>query len=228
VLGKSHIPAVASNAAFFATGNNLVIVGDLTRRSLRSQLDPECERPELRIFKTADPVLVLKRQWPEYLVAALTVLRAFHIAGRPSKGVPLGSFETWWSWVRGALMWLGEADPCETIENIRAEDPRLHALSNLLQQWHRVIGSDPATVKRVIDKATDLVPQQGVNFNPARREYIHPELREALLEVAGAGGFINERRLGKYLSKEKLRIVNGLYIAQGHVDRTWQVRSRQR
>jgi hypothetical protein len=226
VLGKSHVPTVASNAAFFATGNNLTIAGDLTRRSLRSQLDPECERPELRTFKTEDPVLVLKREWPEYLVAALTVLRAFHAAGRPSEGVPLGSFETWWSWVRGALVWLGEADPCDTIENIRAEDPRLRALSNLLQQWRRVVGSDPATVKQVIDKATDFVPQQGVNLNPTRREYMHPEFREALLEVAGAGGFINERRLGKYLAKEKLRIVNGLYVAQGHVERTWQVRSR--
>ena len=182
--------------------------------------------PELRTFKTEDPVRVLKREWPEYLVAALTVLRAFHVAGRPSQGVPLGSFEAWWSWVRSALLWLGEADPCETIENIRAEDPRLRALSNLLQQWQRVLGSDPVTVKQVIDKATDFALQQGVNLNPTRREFVHPEFREALLEVAGADGFINERRLGKYLAKEKLRIVNGLYVAQGHVERTWQVRSR--
>jgi hypothetical protein len=158
VLGKSETPTVAANAAFFATGNNLVIVGDLTRRSLKSRLDPQCERPELRSFATPDPVLVLRRLWPEYLVAALTVLRAFHVTGRPSQGMPLGSFETWWSWVRGALVWLDEADPCDTIENIRAEDPRFNTLSAVLDQWHKVMGTDEATVKRVIDKATDFVP----------------------------------------------------------------------
>ena len=226
VLGKSETPTVASNAAFFATGNNLVIVGDLTRRSLKSRLDPQCERPELRSFATIDPVLVLGRLWPEYLVAALTVLRAFHVAGRPSQGMPLGSFETWWSWVRGALVWLGEADPCDTIENIRAEDPKLCKLANLLWWWHAVIRSEMVTVKQAIDRATDFVPKQGLDLNPTRREYMYPEFREALLEVAGDGGFISGMRLGKYLSKQKLRIVNGLYVCQGDLQQTWQVRQR--
>ena len=38
-----------------ATGNNLVLVGDMTRRALLCRLDPERERPELRRFDS-DPV----------------------------------------------------------------------------------------------------------------------------------------------------------------------------
>jgi hypothetical protein len=226
ILGKSQTPTVASNATFFSTGNNLAIIGDLVRRAIRGRLDPRCERPELRRFETPDPVLTLKRAWPEHLVAALTVLRAFDVAGRPSSGIPPGSFETWWGWVRGALVWLGQADPCDTIENIRAEDPRLTSLSVLLEQWHRVMGGDPTTVKQVIDRATDPIPRQGVDLNQNRREYVHPELRDALLNVAGNGGFVNERQLGQYLSREKLRIVNGLYIAQGEFRATWRVMKR--
>jgi hypothetical protein len=228
VLGKSKTPTVAANATFFSTGNNLLIVGDLIRRSLKGRLDPQCERPELRRFETQDPVTILKRQWPEYLVAALTVLRAFDVAGRPSKGEPLGSFETWWGWVRGALVWLGEADPCDTIENMRAEDPRRLALATAVSEWHRVIGDKEVTVKQAIEKAIDFYPPRpGIDFNSApRREYMHSEFRDALLAVAGNGGFIDPYRLGKFLSREKLKIINGLYITPGLVGQTWKVASR--
>jgi putative DNA primase/helicase len=37
-----------SNCCLYATGNNLHLVGDLTRRSLLASLDPRCERPEER------------------------------------------------------------------------------------------------------------------------------------------------------------------------------------
>jgi hypothetical protein len=39
-----------------ATGNNLVVKGDLTRRSMVGRLDPKCERPELREF-AYDPIV---------------------------------------------------------------------------------------------------------------------------------------------------------------------------
>jgi len=46
VLGKSKNVETPVNATIFATGNNLVIAGDLTRRSLRCGMDAQCERPE--------------------------------------------------------------------------------------------------------------------------------------------------------------------------------------
>jgi hypothetical protein len=54
----------------------------------------------------------------------LTVLRAFHVAGRPSATVPLGSFEDWSTWIRDALIWLGQPDPCATMEKIKAASSR--------------------------------------------------------------------------------------------------------
>jgi hypothetical protein len=225
ILGKSENPDVPSNATFFATGQNLTLIGDMTRRSLRSQLDPKTDRPELRIFETEDPVKVLRRERPQYVTAALTVLRAYDVAGRPVQpGNELGSFEEWWGWVRGALVWLDQADPCGTIENVRRDDPRLSALTAVITHWQAALGTDSYTVQQIISRATDTLPQQRTDYNNAPRVQYHwPEFREVLLGVAGKGGNINGYRLGMWLSQIKGRVVNGLRIENGAVQQTWRV-----
>lgn len=105
---------------------------------------------------------------------------------------PLGSFTDWSRWVRDALIWLGEAGPCKTMEGIRGADPKLEALTTVLEQWREVIGMDRVSVREIIKRATE----QRQQFY-GRSEFIHPELREALLRVAGEGGAINGGRLGK-------------------------------
>ena len=50
VLGLSQQVGVPVSALFTATGNNLTIEGDLTRRSLLCELDAGVARPELREF----------------------------------------------------------------------------------------------------------------------------------------------------------------------------------
>jgi hypothetical protein len=139
ILGKSVNAEVPSNAAIFATGNNLTLEGDMTRRAIRATLDAGVERPELRAFDR-DPLAMVTAQRGDYVTAGLTVLRAFHIAGRPQQRAPLGSFTDWSRWVRDALIWLGEADPCETMEGMRGADPKLEALTTVLEQWREVIG----------------------------------------------------------------------------------------
>ena len=55
ILGLSKAPELPTNAFVTATGNNLVLVGDMTRRAMMCRLDPQHERPELRRFAT-DPI----------------------------------------------------------------------------------------------------------------------------------------------------------------------------
>jgi len=43
--------------------------------------------------------------------AAMTVLRAWHIAGKPRQSHPLGTFTEWPRRIREPLIWLGRADP---------------------------------------------------------------------------------------------------------------------
>jgi hypothetical protein len=96
----------------------------MTRRAIRATLDAGVERPELRAFDR-DPLAMVTAQRGDYVTAGLTVLRAYHIAGRPEMRAPLGSFTDWSRWVRDALIWMGEADPCDTMEGMRGADPKL-------------------------------------------------------------------------------------------------------
>ncbi|HWL67120.1 MAG TPA: hypothetical protein VNS22_01920 [Geminicoccus sp.] len=209
ILGRSEIPKLPSTALVTATGNNLVLVGDMTRRAIIARIDPKCERPELRVFDR-DPVEMVKADRGKYVAAALTILRAFHVAGRPQQkqSKPLGSFTDWSEWVRGALLWLGEADPVKTMEDARNDDPKLEAMRSVMEQWQAVIKPEiRVTVRELIERAT--AHRTGDWGKP---DFIHPDFREALLKIANDRGNVNSFRLGKWLSANKGRIVDGYSI----------------
>jgi hypothetical protein len=199
ILGASETPELSPSAFIAATGNNLLLQGDLTRRAILCRLDPKVERPEMRVFEH-EPVATAKAQRGDLVVAALTVLRAYHMSGRPGAPTPLGSFETWSDLVRGALLWMGAADPVESMNEIRKADPSREAIRAVCAQWYAEIGPEVVTVADVIRRAIDM--RQG-------NEFVRPDLREALLAVAGRGGALNSRALGNWLSSQKDRIVDG-------------------
>lgn len=215
ILGRSEAPELPTNAFITATGNNLMLLGDMTRRALFCQLDPSTERPELREF-TTNPVRLAEQHRGALVSAGLTILRAHHVAEYPHAPTPLGSFELWSRWVRGSLIWLGEADPVQTMETARETDPRLEALSTLLHVWHTVMADKQVTVRELIELAAAQVTPLGQGFSPAARPtFRHGELREVLLVVAGEGGAINSKRLGRWLATNQGRLIDGLCIERG-------------
>jgi putative DNA primase/helicase len=78
-LGLSKLYKIESRATIFATGNNLQIFGDMTRRTLLCSMDPAMERPELRVFATSPLDMILAKRG-HYIAAALTVVRAYLVA----------------------------------------------------------------------------------------------------------------------------------------------------
>jgi len=204
ILGKSEVPDLSTNIFVSATGNNLRLAGDLTRRAVLCRLDPKVERPETRVFEW-EPVCVAKSRRPDFVIAALTVLRAFHVAGRPGLPPALGSFEAWSDLVRGALLWLECADPVATMDELRKADPRLDDLQSVAAQWRAHVGSDRVTVAEIVKLATEpTFPDYG-----DKSAFVRSDFREALMAVASHGGVINGRRLGKWLSANERRIVDG-------------------
>jgi hypothetical protein len=200
VLGLSTNIETPMNAMLFATGNNLVFGGDVIRRSLMCSMDAGCERPELRTFKT-DVVNEARQRRGELVVAALTVLRAWHVAGECIDLPAFGGFEDWSHRVREVLVWLGRADPCETLAEVRESDPNRGELITVIEQWkHRLVQDQPYTVQQVIGRAlTDA------------------DFHNALLAVAMAttGGMTNNVRLGRWLKRVKGRVVNGFKLVEG-------------
>ena len=207
-LGTSKQIEVGTNAFVSATGNNLVIKGDMTRRAIVSRLDARMERPELRQF-SFEPVERAKGDRPMYVAAALTILRAYITAGAPRQAAPLGSFEEWSRLVRDALIWLGCADPCRTMEDARANDPSLGELREVLTQWRKVVKTERITGRRLIERA---VRQSGGGLPGSKAEFDHPDLREVLLAVAGQGGVINGRKLGLWLGAHEKKPVGDVWL----------------
>ncbi|MEI5685453.1 hypothetical protein [Sphingomonas kyungheensis] len=205
-LGVSKLVKIESRATTFATGNNIQLVGDMTRRTLLCSLDPNMERPELRTFQ-ASPFDEVLRNRGKYVAAALTIARAYVAAGFPGLLPSLASFEDWSRFVRSPLVWLGRADPVETMDKARAEDPVIATLSGVLTAWHGAVGSSPRTTGE-IKEAAELRDTYNGNINGI--------LREALAEVADdKRGGIDAKRLGRFLSRYQGRIVEGLKVLAG-------------
>jgi putative DNA primase/helicase len=87
ILGKSETPECEFRGIVIANGNNLVVVGDMTRRVLIGKLDTGLERPEGREFKS-DPVRTVLADRGKYIAAALTIVRAYITADKPDKLIP--------------------------------------------------------------------------------------------------------------------------------------------
>ena len=208
VLGQSANVVAPTSACVFATGNNLVIEGDMTRRAVVCSLDANVEEPENRVFEV-NPLAMISADRGAYVLAGLTILRAYHVAGRPETAKPLGSFEDWSHLVRNALIWIGEADPCLTMEKARATDPKRESLTAIVQQWARVIGVRRVTAKEIIAAANGPVADLGYD---GRTSPETEDFREALLGVAGEGSAISGRRLGKWLGSNKGRVVAEMKI----------------
>jgi hypothetical protein len=102
ILGESRVVTVRCLTVITATGNNLRLVGDLTHRSLIARLDPKTERPELRQFDY-DPLTDARENRSELVAAALTILKAYAVAGMPGRPPQLQGFGEWSNLVRGAL-----------------------------------------------------------------------------------------------------------------------------
>jgi hypothetical protein len=197
ILGKSQQATLETNVFATATGNNLVVSGDMTRRAILCRLDPKIERPELRKFDF-EPVACARENRLRLVAAALTVMLAFKAAGKPQQATPLGSFEDWSSSVRDALIWLGRADPAQTMEFARATDNRLDDLASILNLWRAVVGPMVrVTCRKLIDKA--LLAN-------------NDELKDALMAVAGQGPSPSTRRLGNWLAQNANRRCNGMWI----------------
>ena len=218
-LGGSLIVTIESRATFFATGNNILLIEDMTRRVITCSLDPEMELPEFRKF-SCNPFQMVLDNRGTYIAAALTIVRAYIVAGKPNVLPRLASYEDWSDLVRSSLVWLGRADPVETMNKANAEDPGRVALSALLSAWYDAAQSaihTTATIKAVSD-AID-----------ATGDRIHSALADALQDVGSddRNSMFSTKRLGRYLGRNHGRIVDGLKLVAGedtHVkQKTWKV-----
>lgn len=215
VLGTSKNISSPSTASLFATGNNLIVVGDLTRRTLIAGLAVDDDRPELREFEF-NPVDVARKRRGELVAAALTIMLAYRQVDRQVLQ-SFGSFDEWSYMVREALVWLGEADPVSVIEDVRSNDPRLQRLGQMINAWGNIFGESPQRVRDVMRIAGQTDDEHGGMLT-------YPDLKEAIVAIAGEK--MSGERFNWWLRKNMNRSVNGVKFERadgGTVVPSWRL-----
>ncbi|MBS1190041.1 MAG: uncharacterized protein H6R10_1833 [Rhodocyclaceae bacterium] len=216
ILGVSKTATVSTRALLLSSGNNVGPIQDMTRRCITIRLDPGCEVPASRSFTRPDLVRDVLRERGRYVSAALTIIRAWIVAGRPKSACKsLASYGDWSDLCRQPLLWLGCADPTASVFEAMADDPDRETLARLLTAWQSVFGKTPAMVRDAVKQAHALYDERA-------------ELREVLHDIADERGEINRRKLGWWIRRNAGRIVDGLRFVRASGNRSaeaWQVES---
>lgn len=194
VLGESRMVEIENKQTIFATGNNISLVDDMTRRTILCSLDAEMERPEMRQFNF-DPMSEILDNRGQYIADALTIVRAYKLAGHPDKLPQLASFGEWSDLVRSAIVWLGFDDPLISMDRVRDADGRLDSLKAFIAAWY---SSDPTGKK----SSADLI----------ELSLTDTELQLAMKAFCNPRGPMDGVQLGKKLHSVKGRVVDGFKI----------------
>lgn len=203
VLGHSKVIQVQNDTTWFITGNNILLAPDTAERCLNIRLRSSEEKPHLRTgFKYPDIWSVVRERRAELLSAALTILKAYIMAGMPDMKLPKwGSFEPWSKLVRGALVWSGCVDPAKTRAELEQEsDVGRDTANGLIEGWAQLQSMVNAKDGLTTREAYDLI-SQGLKV---------PLLRDALEEMAGGHGKLpNPHTIGRHLREIRDRNFGG-------------------
>lgn len=208
-LGSSNITEIEARATLLATGNGLRVRGDMTRRTLIGSLDAGVERPELRVFDT-NPVVDVLADRGRYVAAALLIIRAYQVAGRPNPLPTIASFEDWSRSVRESLVWLGCDDPAASMEVAREDDPELSELREMLSAWAKELRIGEAYTVKQLDLAA--FEQLDTGMGRSQDELQCPLLNDVIIKIAGDRGKVNPKKLGTWLANRNGRIADGKRI----------------
>ena len=208
VLGVNGMCRLPLFTTWFATGNNVLLAGDMARRVLHIRLESPDEQPEER-SDFAHPRLIeyVRTHRARMVTAGLTILKGFLEADAPGDDLPsFGSFEGWSSVVRRAVIWAGMPDPCGSRRLLNDHvDASRSALGRVLAAWKDAIGvGEGRYLSDVIDM---LTPQNGTSLESASME-----LRSAIVEFTDSQE-PTARLLGTRLNTIRGRVVGGIRLS---------------
>jgi hypothetical protein len=205
---------------WYATGNNVVLVGDTARRVVHVRLEPLDEKPEERSgFHHPDLLAWVRQERPRLTTAAVSILAAYCSAGRPDQRLtPWGSFEGWSDLVRSAVVWVGLADPGASRADLASTaDREAVALRQLLNGLEEM------------DPGGHGMPTGEILRELADRPDMYDGLRAALWELCPPkeGKSLNPRSIGGRLHHMRRRVVGGKYLDRRDTNRgsAWMVRA---
>ncbi|NMM80885.1 hypothetical protein B2J86_08090 [Acidovorax sp. SRB_14] len=192
-LGLSRTVVVGTKALILSSGNNVRPIDDMVRRCICIHLDPGLETPAARVYTRPHLLDEVRKERIKYIAAALTIVRAWVLAGQPMASCQsVASYAAWSDWCRQPLLWLDQPDPASCVFQALKEDPAQLLLGRVLHGWREKHGSSPKMVRDVVRAAVHLDDAD--------------DFRDALAEAAGGAETINARKLGNWLARNEGKI----------------------
>jgi hypothetical protein len=207
LLGGNRMVEAPLHMTWYATGNNVAIGADTPRRVCHIRLESPEEKPEERKdFRHKNLLMWVGQEQSRLLASALTILRAYFVAGCPDLGLPAwGSFEGWSNIVRSSVVWVGLPDPAETRLLLQDQaDVAAEHMALLLLGWEKL---DPErqgiTTAQVIHQLYKEPRDPPPDF--------HADLKEALESLLDK---LDARALGNKLRTYRRRVFRGRFFDQ--------------
>jgi hypothetical protein len=194
---------------WFATGNNVAVHADTARRICHVRLESPLERPEERSdFRYPKLLRYVQDHRHDLLTAALTILRAYCIAGKPRQSFSAwGSFQDWSDLVRSAVVWVGLPDPAATrMELQNRADVSAEYMTVIISCLEQL---DPdrrgLTASEIIDRIKQHTGPKATEPPPTHLA----DLKDAIEAMAGR---LDPKVLGYKLRSYRRRNFGGKYL----------------
>jgi hypothetical protein len=146
--GKDAL-VVPTNALMIGTGNHMVIGGDMTEgRVLVTRIIPDRALWQ-RKFLYRDLLKHVLDNRPQFVAAALTILRGYAVAADKREPSTFRHHE-WADLVAASVAWLGLPDPCLAEQRAKVTDPVREVQENVVRAWAKDFGAEWVEVQTLI------------------------------------------------------------------------------
>lgn len=208
-------------ATMVATGNNIVVHGEMVRRCYRIRLNRQTSRPQdYNQFIHPELVQWLRGKRIDIVAALLTLTRAWHVAGRPmNTALPRnGNFDQWVEVIGGILHFVGIDGFLGNMSELENNDEESTEVETFLRVlWNKTSHTDFYATKELVDKirVDGDKPEVSKAFDGMLPSHLETLIKKKS-EFALA--------LGKYLAK----YVDGWYGDEGfHIERKINKKTKQ-
>jgi len=210
ILGQTQDIILPNRSTWVATGNNVILGGDLPRRSYLVMMETQGDRPwERNIQYKHDPIIPWVRGNRGRIIAAyLTIAKAWIAAGKPlDNSLPrLGSFEDWVKTIGGIFKYVG-------IEGFLGNAEIVYQISDTeTSQWEAFAEVLDSTFKNGFIVA-DIVGLMHKKDNDTELSPEGEDLLNSLPDMVDRDPRKINKSLGKALTKKnRVKWHNGLMI----------------
>lgn len=214
VLGSSTMKEVSTRVLLLCSGNNVGPAADMARRVLTIALDSRHERPSSRSFSNPRLLEVVRADRGRFVMAALTIVKAWRASGERLELEPFAGFEEWSNFCRAPLVWLGLPDPIANVHAAVEEDGDRALLGRLLDVIEKAVGRGPVRVRDLVEWASRVGSAEAA------------DIRELLEEIAPAANGINRKSLGRWIQRHVGQVINGkrlMVVPRNANTVAWQV-----